>query len=152
MTKAQPSPDRIARANQHLTMTERAGNHRVSPAVDEAVIRRIVETFYSDARADSRLGPIFEAHVSDWDAHFDTMCDFWSSALLRTGRYAGRPVQAHRPIPGLSADLFRHWQALFRATVQGICSLADALVIAALADRMAGTIAMMLGFVPRKAS
>ena len=49
-------------------------------------------------RRDERLGPVFEAHVHEWDVHLARMTDFWSAALLRSGRYSGRPVERHRAI------------------------------------------------------
>src|SRR5690349_11000131 len=71
--------------------------------ITEEIIRDVVLEFYRRARRDGRLGPVFESHVHDWDAHLARMRDFWSAALLRTGRYSGRPVEAHRPIFGLTA-------------------------------------------------
>jgi hypothetical protein len=34
---------------------------------------------------------VFEAHVHEWNVYLARMNDFWSAALLRTGRYFGRP-------------------------------------------------------------
>lgn len=101
--------------------------------ITEALIRDVVEEFYRRARNDALLGPVFDARVHDWDHHLDQMHDFWSTALLRTGRYSGRPVEAHRPIPGLAAGHFRRWLALFEATVYDLCPLkqADAFLVRA---------------------
>src|SRR5262249_21275438 len=74
--------------------------------IDEDLIRDVVAEFYRRARRDGRLGPVFEAQVNEWDAHLARMNDFWSAALLRTGRYSGRPVETHRRIGGLSARHF----------------------------------------------
>src|SRR5262249_8539712 len=63
--------------------------------ITEDLIRDVVVEFYRRARRDGLLGPVFEAHVREWDAHLGRMTDFWSAALLRTGRYTGRPVEAH---------------------------------------------------------
>ena len=38
-------------------------------------------------------------------AHLARMTDFWSAALLRTGRYSGRPVERHRSIEGSATDI-----------------------------------------------
>ena len=64
----------------------------------EELIRDVVVEFYRRARRDDRLGPVFEAHVHEWERHLARMNDFWSAALLRTGRYSGRPVEQHRAI------------------------------------------------------
>ncbi|MDM7138280.1 group III truncated hemoglobin, partial [Klebsiella pneumoniae] len=58
---------------------------------DEAEIGRLVSAFYEKARQDAVLGPIFARHVSDWDDHLRRISDFWSSVILRSGRYRGRP-------------------------------------------------------------
>ncbi len=36
----------------------------------EEEVAQLVHAFYAKARKDPGLGPIFEAHVIDWDAHF----------------------------------------------------------------------------------
>ena len=64
-------------------------------------IREMVERFYGMVRADGRLGPIFEAHIDDWDAHLIKLRDFWSSMLLRTGRFTGAPMPKHIGLPDL---------------------------------------------------
>jgi hemoglobin len=47
--------------------------------IDEAMIDRLVRTFYGRARLDALIGAIFEDRVHDWEAHFGRMCAFWSS-------------------------------------------------------------------------
>lgn len=91
--------------------------------LDERMIRDVVHGFYARIRADDLLGPIFESAIreEDWPHHLGKMCDFWSSALLRTSRYDGRPLQPHLAIPGLGEAHFRRWLTLFRATVHALC-------------------------------
>jgi hemoglobin len=88
--------------------------------IDEAMIRRLVHAFYDRVRSDAVLGPIFEARVADWPSHLDRMCAFWSSVTLMTGRYHGRPMQAHAPLPVAGAH-FDRWLAMFAATAQEVC-------------------------------
>jgi hemoglobin len=118
--------------------------------ISEQQIREIVYEFYRRARNDELLGPIFEAHVQDWDHHLDRMCDFWSSAMLYTRKYSGRPVDKHRPLPGLSQVHFDSWIALFDATVRDICSPQDSRAFSLRARQMrAGmTNALGLGYIP----
>ena len=80
-----------------------------SPGIDEDTIRRVVTRFYALAREDEILGPVFKRVVPDdrWHAHLDTIADFWSSMLLGTGRYMGRPMPAHIAIPELDDPHFK---------------------------------------------
>jgi hemoglobin len=98
--------------------------HRPAPGqlvgVDEAMICTVVHSFYERIRADDLLGPIFEAAIFDWEPHLARMCDFWSSMLLMTKRYDGRPVPAHLKIDGLGKAHFARWLGLFEATVREI--------------------------------
>ena len=100
------------------------------------MIRDVVEEFYRRARLDDRLGPVFESHVDDWDDHLGRLADFWSAALLRTGRYSGRPIEVHRAIDGLGLGHFDRWAELFEATVRDLCPPAQAEAFLARARRM----------------
>ncbi|HEY4192930.1 MAG TPA: group III truncated hemoglobin [Mesorhizobium sp.] len=91
--------------------------------LDEAMVRAVVHGFYDAIGSDDLLGPIFHSRIvpDDWPRHLARMCDFWSSTLLRTGRYDGRPLPPHLAIPGLGGQHFRRWLQLFRATVRRLC-------------------------------
>ena len=93
--------------------------------IDEAMIQTLVRTFYGRVKADPLLGPIFLGAVEDWDAHIETLCRFWSSVTLMTGRYSGRPMAAHAPLP-IERVHFQRWLALFEATAHEICPPAAA--------------------------
>ncbi|MEK6707798.1 MAG: group III truncated hemoglobin [Pseudomonadota bacterium] len=84
----------------------------------EEDISQLVHTFYATARKDPGLGPIFEAHVTDWDAHFVQMINFWSMQLRGTSRFRGAPMPKHLALPELSAGLFERWLQLFKQTTQ----------------------------------
>ena len=94
-----------------LELCEGTGNPEA--IVTEEQIAQLVEAFYAEARKDDLIGPIFEEHVADWDLHMPKMRRFWSSAVLRTGTYSGRPYEAHKTIPGLEQKHFDRWQQLF---------------------------------------
>jgi hemoglobin len=102
-------------------------HHRVGwetpDGLDEAMIRAVVDRFYADARRDPVIGPVFNRIIAPeaWPQHLSTIADFWSSMLLGTGRYAGRPMPKHMAIPELSDAHFMRWLALFRRTVQDLC-------------------------------
>jgi truncated hemoglobin YjbI len=93
---------------------------------------------------EERLGPVFETHVRDWDVHLERMIDFWSSALLCTGRYSGQPVERHREIGGLDAEHFDRWLALFEKTVRDLCPPREAQAFIVRARRMRQGIAKVL--------
>ena len=80
----------------------------------EEEIVQLVHDFYDAVRQDEVLGPIFNRHVKNWDAHLPTMVDFWSSALRGTARFRGSPVVKHAALPALTIDLFQRWLGLFR--------------------------------------
>lgn len=86
------------------------------------MIRRVVLAFYAGIRRDPVLGPIFNGAIGDgWDAHLDKLCDFWSSVLLMTGRFKGRPMQAHAALPHIERPHFARWLEMFSATVRREC-------------------------------
>jgi hemoglobin len=89
--------------------------------ITEPMIRKLVETFYAKIREDGELGPIFNSAVEDWDAHYDKLCAFWSSVVLMSGRYKGRPMPAHAALPGISDEHFVRWLVLFGETASVAC-------------------------------
>ena len=88
--------------------------------IDETLIEQLVRGFYLRVRADELIGPIFDAHVADWEPHLQRMCDFWSSVALMSGRYRGQPMRVHLPLP-VDARYFDRWLALFEATARDLC-------------------------------
>lgn len=88
--------------------------------IDAAMIERLVRNFYSRARRDPLIGPVFERKVADWDAHMSRMCDFWSSVTLMSGRYHGQPMAAHLPLP-IDGAHFDRWLELFAETAHEVC-------------------------------
>ena len=97
---------------------------RVLPGqLDEQMIRDVVHGFYAEIQSDTLLAPLFNKAIAphDWPPHLTKMCDFWSSLMLRTGRYDGRPLPPHLTLPGLGEQHFRRWLSLFRATVNNLC-------------------------------
>ena len=113
-----------------------------APLCTEDEIVRLVHEFYGEVRKDDALGPIFNAHVDDWDHHLSKLVDFWSSILLRTARFRGTPMPKHVALPDLNADLFRHWLTLFRATAAEQSNQAMARQACAMAERIAQSLWM----------
>ena len=100
-------------------MTRNSTPQEVSTEIDEASIERLVREFYSRAREDALLGPIFSSAVADWDHHIAKIADFWSSIMLRTGRYDGRPMRPHLLLP-LTGGYFDRWLMLFEQTAREV--------------------------------
>ncbi len=103
----------------------------------EEEIAQLVHRFYDAVRQDEVLGPIFNRHVKNWDAHLPTMVDFWSSALRGTARFKGSPMPKHAALPGLDIELFRRWLRLFRQTTGALPNAALAEKANDLAQRIA---------------
>jgi hemoglobin len=93
--------------------------------IDEEMIRKLVHSFYDRVRSDAVLGPIFAASIENWGPHLERMCAFWSSVILMTGCYHGRPMQKHAPLP-MGGDEFDRWLALFAETARSVCPSAAA--------------------------
>jgi len=90
--------------------------------IDRSDLVRLVDRFYEKVRADAKLGPVFDnvAQV-DWSKHLPKLYDFWDTVLFRANTFRGNLVGAHaRLIPeaGMKQELFDHWLALFRQTVE----------------------------------
>ena len=93
--------------------------------IDEAMIRRLVHSFYDRVGSDALLAPIFAARIENWEPHLERMCAFWSSATPMTGRYHGQPMQKHAPLP-VDARHFDRWIWLFETTAREECPPAAA--------------------------
>jgi len=104
----------------------------VHPDLREPMIGLLVRTFYERARQDDVIGPVFAAAVQDWDDHIAKITDFWSSVMLRTGRYNGRPMRPHLILP-LEGRHFDRWLDLFEATAREVCEpeIAEAFIVRA---------------------
>jgi hemoglobin len=104
-----------------LPLTEGVGDPIGRDAgVDESIIRGLVDTFYGSIRDDELLGPIFTGHVADWSIHLPKMYAFWSAVVLKTGGYAGRPLEAHQRLGMIRPEHFERWLVLWEAAVQRV--------------------------------
>ena len=119
------------------TASPRASPADASAGVTESMIRDVVHAFYEKARRDDMLGPIFEAKVQSWPDHLDKMCDFWSSATLRSGRYKGHPMGPHVRIAEIDKSHFARLLVLYRETAYEICPAEAAALFIDRAQRFA---------------
>jgi hemoglobin len=119
--------------------------------ITDAMIERLVRSFYSRIRQDERLGPIFvEAIGTDWEPHLLRMIDFWSSLMLRTGRYSGSPLRKHTALVGVTPDDFQIWLRLFNETALAICGERTAPKFMERAERIAQSFQMAMFYDPRE--
>lgn len=112
-------------------------------AVDEALIETMIRTFYDRVREDSLLGPIFEKNIQHWELHLQNMFAFWSSVMLHTKRYNGRPMPKHVVLP-IDAQHFDRWLEIFNNTVEELCLKDDALLFMKKATQIASSLEMGL--------
>jgi hemoglobin len=109
--------------------------------IDDAMIERLVRAFYGKAAKDPVLGPIFDKNVADWELHIATLCDFWSSVALMTGRYHGTPMATHMALP-LNPEAFDRWLCLFSQAARDVCPEAAATHFIERASRIASSLEM----------
>ena len=115
--------------------------------IDEGSLEQLVTRFYARVRADRDLGPIFEGAIDDWPAHLEKLAAFWSSVMLRTGRYRGNPMAAHlRHGARLSRPMFERWLALWSETAGEVMPPAGAAALRAKAARIAESLQFGLAF------
>ena len=121
----------------------------LSRPVTEDSIAAMVDRFYARVRADPLLGPVFERVIGDdWTTHLQTMRDFWSSVLLKSGRYGGNPLIAHKRLSGVTPELFDRWLALFGATLIELFEPEIAADIRLRAERIAASLKLAMFYSP----
>lgn len=86
----------------------------------EALIQKVVESFYEKAREDILLGYQF-AKIKDFDEHIPRIIAFWEIQLLgKTQRPVSSPfdlLNVHRPLNIKRGELDR-WVVLFKKTLE----------------------------------
>ncbi len=113
--------------------------------ITDAQIERLVREFYVRIRTDARLGPIFEAKLhGQWEPHLLRMIDFWSSLMLTTGRYSGRPLQKHLVLKMVEPSDFDIWLRLFNESALSIGGVDFAATFMDKANRVAGSFKMAM--------
>ncbi len=122
-----------------MNREEKIAKKQDETGITEGMIKTLVHTFYDKIRVDPVLGPIFNAEISDWDPHLETMCKFWSSATLKSGKYKGNPLRKHLTL-GIDARFFDHWLELFAKTAKEICPPKAAQVFAEKSRLIAGSL------------
>lgn len=115
--------------------------------MDDEALKVLVDTFYERVRADAELGPIFNDAIDDWPEHLEKLSAFWSSVMLASGRYKGRPVPAHvKHLDRITPALFDRWLALWARTTEDMMSPGAAAALQEKAGRIAESLQLAMFF------
>ena len=115
--------------------------------ITEESLRRLVNAFYAKVRSDPLIGPIFNRAIADWPEHLDKLQCFWSSVMLSSGRYKGRPLPAH--IKHADANFpasFERWLAIWRETTGEMLDPQSAAALQEKAGRIAESLSLGISF------
>jgi hemoglobin len=86
------------------SLYERLGGH-------EGILN-LIRPFYADVRQHAVLGPVFNAHIKDWETHLAKIADFWALQAGGASSYRGGFAGAHLRI-GVKPEFFDHWLSLW---------------------------------------
>ncbi len=112
--------------------------------ITEQSLKLLVDTFYARVREDDLIGPVFNGAIEDWPDHLDRLQAFWSSVMLTTGRYKGRPLPAHiKHGNAIDPASFQRWLGLWRETTNELLDSESAAAMQEKAERIAES--LMLG-------
>jgi len=113
--------------------------------IDDESLGQLVRLFYARIRQDTELGPIFNRAIGDWPEHLEKLTDFWSSVMLTTGRYKGRPVPAHlKHAAHITPALFQRWLAIWADTTNELMAPRAAQALQAKAARIAESLQLAM--------
>jgi hemoglobin len=116
-------------------------------AITEEALGLLVGRFYARVREDALLGPVFNDAINDWREHLERLTAFWSSVMLTSGRYKGRPLPAHlRHAEAMTPERFQRWLALWEETAAELFAPEPAAALAAKARRIAESLSLGVGF------
>ena len=115
--------------------------------ITETSLKALVDAFYSKVRLDPLIGPVFNAAIDDWPEHLDKLQAFWSSVMLTSGRYKGRPLPAHlKHADSISPASFVRWLALWRETTDEMLDADSAAALQDKAGRIAESLSLGIAF------
>jgi len=119
----------------------------MSEQITEERLRGLVERFYTKVRQDELIGPLFNRSIDDWPAHLGKLTAFWSSLMLRSGTYNGRPVPAHlKHVDDITPTMFDRWLMLWTATTAEVMPAPAAEELQAKAALIAESLKLALAY------
>ncbi len=115
--------------------------------ITEESLAALVDAFYARVRQDPLIGPVFNDAIDDWPEHLDKLQAFWSSVMLTSGRYKGRPLPAHVKHEGsISRASFQRWLALWRETTSELFEAEAAAALQEKAERIGESLSLGIEF------
>ena len=115
--------------------------------ITEERLALLVDRFYAKVRRDPLIGPVFDRAIDDWPEHLQRLQAFWSSVMLTSGRYKGRPLPAHaRHGDVIDSAAFERWLALWKQTSDELMPPAAAAALQDRAGRIAESLQLGLRF------
>jgi len=115
--------------------------------ITEERLKALVHLFYGRVREDPLIGPVFNCAIGDWPEHLDKLQAFWSSVMLTSGRYKGRPLPAHiKHGDAIGPDSFARWLELWREATAEILPPPAAAAMQDKAGRIAESLSMGIEF------
>jgi hemoglobin len=120
--------------NETASLYDRLGGH--------AGILKLIKPFYADVRQHTVIGPIFNAHITDWPAHLEKIADFWALQAGGESKYRSGFAGAHMSL-GLQAEHFQHWLGLWELNNGRSLAPSEAEEMNALAHRLASRLFMV---------
>ncbi|MEO9483435.1 MAG: group III truncated hemoglobin [Ekhidna sp.] len=90
-------------------------------------LHELVSSFYSQAKTDEMLGPIFHQFVDDWEPHIQKVASFWEATLFSSGSYKGNPLALHLEVDktvhhSLEQEHFNKWVDIWHQTTDTLFS------------------------------
>jgi hemoglobin len=115
--------------------------------ITEETLKTLVDAFYARVRQDPLIGPVFNGAIDDWPEHLDKLQAFWSSVMLTSGRYKGRPLPAHiKHGDSISAASFERWLEIWKRTTDELLDPRAAAAIQEKAARIGESLSMGISF------
>ena len=115
--------------------------------ITEERLKTLVDLFYSRVRQDPLIGPVFNDAIEDWPDHLAKLQAFWSSVMLTSGRYKGRPLPAHiKHGDRINSASFERWLQLWGETTAEVMSPAAAAAMQEKAARIAESLSMGIAY------
>ena len=117
-----------------------------SPITEDS-LKLLVDTFYARVRQDDLIGPVFNGAIDDWPEHLDRLQAFWSSVMLTSGRYKGRPLPAHiKHGDAINPAAFERWLSLWSATTSELFDAEPAAALQEKAERIAESLSLGIAY------
>ena len=115
--------------------------------ITERSLANLVEAFYAKVRQDPLIGPVFNDAISDWPEHLEKLQAFWSSVMLSSGRYKGRPLPAHVKHSGrISPASFQRWLRIWGETTEEMLDPLSATALQEKAAKIADSLSLGISF------